>query len=229
MQVKQQLKVMVMDDDLVSADVVGGATVELSTADFMNAPGTPITLRLPVYHPGEGGALPMANADDLAQAVATAASDAAVAAAVAAVPKKRGLIGKLKHKKEAKKAAAAILQSNTAAPASSMGSSPAVTPRADSTAQGAPGSEAGTDAGLVRQERPPPGSVVGSVTLELTFFPFKAAQSEATPAEEPAPAATSADAATAGKELVRSKSSLRSPAAVKSVRKIVSWEGGSLG
>jgi Ca2+-dependent lipid-binding protein len=51
--VEQHLKVVVYDNDLVSASVVGGAMVELDGAEFMADPMHVVTLKLPLYAPDD--------------------------------------------------------------------------------------------------------------------------------------------------------------------------------
>ena len=207
----QVLKLAVYDDDLITPDTVGGAFVELNGAEFIKNPLTPITLRLPIYEPREDGEFPRADANHLLIAMNTAATDAAVAAAVAALPKKRTLIGKLRRRKEAKKLAATMeAAAAAAAGAGGAGASSevsgglitphnsAATPRVgdaatsssiitgSSSAISENGSEITTDGEVQSsRKRPPPGSVTGSITLEVTYLPFK----NALPPPEPTPAA----------------------------------------
>ncbi|KAL4515644.1 hypothetical protein Ndes2437B_g07071 [Nannochloris sp. 'desiccata'] len=221
----QVLKLAVWDDDLITPDSVGGAFIELNGAEFINNPLTPVTLRLPIYEPREEGEFPRANAEDLLVAINTAATDAAVAAAVAELPQKRTLIGKLRRRKEAKKLAATIggaaatsgdfsgLHSGITTPrnsAASPGAGGAATSSSMVTgspsAQSENGSELTTDGEVQsRRKRPPPGSVTGSITLEVTYLPFKSAlpPPEATPAAETLAASASAtpgEAAAVGEE-----------------------------
>jgi len=209
----QILKVAVMDDDLITADTVGGSYIELNGAEFIKNPLTPITLRMPIYEPREEGEFPHANADDLLKAINTAATDAAVAAAVEALPKKRTLIGKLRRRKEAKKLTASI-QGAAAAAANVSSQLPAgglTTPRktaasprtggpatSSSTISASPsapsetGSELTTDGEVAQsRKRPPPGTVTGSITLEVTYLPFK----NSAPPPPPTPAAETLAAA----------------------------------
>ena len=214
----QVLKLAVWDDDLITPDSVGGAYVELSGADFVKNPMTPITLRLPIYEPNADGEFPRANSADLALAINSAATDAAVAAAVAALPKKRTLIGKLRRRKEAAKIAATLggtpSSGAAAVPSSSETASGITTPRNSaalgSGALGSPsqhsedGSEVNADGEVQsRRKKPPPGTVTGSITLEVTYLPFKssAPPPEATPAAETSQAATVVVPGTPDKEV----------------------------
>ena len=188
---KQLLKVVVFDDDLISADTVGGAMVELAYADFVQNPGQPVIIRLPIYAPGDEGVFPVAQASDLMQFVAVAQNDIAVASAVAALPMKRGLIGKLRRKKEAKALATSMSASLSAGggggsggipPASPLAGGPPSTPRSDAT---------GEFDDQPHRKQAPPGTVTGSITLEVTYMPFKGAPPPPKPptAEEIAAAA----------------------------------------
>lgn len=58
MQAKQPLKIVVLDDDLIKPDVVGGIIVDLSSTSLMSDPRKPIKLRLPIYAPGPKGDVP---------------------------------------------------------------------------------------------------------------------------------------------------------------------------
>lgn len=173
----QALIVTVLDDDLVSPDVVGGVRLPLSTAAFIQTPHETIIMRLPVYALGdeEDAVFPEAGHGDLVEAVQAAATDKAVAEAVAALPKRRGLIGKLMHRKAAKEASQTILSAHS-------GGAPS--PR-DGGFEGGGESEV-EDVERVTYAR---GTVTGNLTLEMTYTPFAAAQPppvEAAPAEDSA-------------------------------------------
>jgi hypothetical protein len=205
----QVLKLAVWDDDLITPDSVGGAFVELNAAEFVNNPLKPVTLRLPIYEPNEDGEFPRANAQDLLVAINTATTDAAVAAAIDALPKKRTLIGKLRRRKEAKKLAAAMGSAPSAS--TELNTSGLTTPRNSAAIPGGVGDTPGSSSAMVgssiahsedgsgdgevvssRRKRAPPGSVTGSITLEVTYLPFKSSA----PPPPPTPAAETAGEAT---------------------------------
>jgi len=171
---------------MVKADVVGGVLVKLDTAEFMRKPHDTFHLKLPLYEPEEEGQFPEAGEEDLTQAAVAAATDAAVAAAVASLPKRRGLIGRLIHKKEVKKATSkAIVEAGGGADGdSSEAGSVAETPRGMAGHRSGGGNKKHPEGGAPegkgevteRGERPPPGTVVGGLTLEVTYVPFASSQ-----------------------------------------------------
>jgi C2 domain/Synaptotagmin-like mitochondrial-lipid-binding domain len=220
----QVLKLAVWDDDLINPDSVGGAYIELNGAEFINTPLKPVTLRLPVYQLNADGDFPHANAEDLLVARNTAATDAAVAAAVAALPQKRTLLGKLRRKKEAKKLAATMgaatatssdlpsgitTPRNTAAATHVSGTPTSSGAMRHSSPRSDDGSESTVDGEMSSRKRPPPGTVTGSITLEITYLPFKSSA--------PPPAPEAAAAAAAGGTNVPSASPGASPAAAAAV------------
>lgn len=240
----QELKIVVMDEDVLLPDIVGGTRVELKNSDFINNPRVPITLRLPVYEPAPDGTFPIAKSEDLALAAATAATDAVLAGAAAALPKKKGVMGKLFKKKVPKfDPAGNPIGTGTATPlylGESTASSIATTPRLSMTSPRGPESVTGretsftaaflkkmpfhhkeshhqppapgtkvvpatgaifeeevageTSSSATKERQPrPPGTVAGSVTLEVTYYPFFAAAPPPAPgAIEGAPGASQA-------------------------------------
>jgi hypothetical protein len=194
----------VMDNDLVSADIVGGFVLDLTTAPFMHEPRRPVTLRLPIYAPGDEDAFPSPDEHDLEEAASIAAKDAAVAEAMAALPKRRGLIGRLRRKKEAK-AVLAQVHGGAPSPRSDGGSAAATDAHSD----------AGSSVAGAERVKRVPGTVTGSVTLEATFLPF--AHADAPPVESAPEEATGTD----GRALTKAKSKLLARK-VSTVRKNVS-------
>lgn len=228
--VVQELKIVVMDEDVLLPDIVGGTRVELKNSDFISKPRVPITLRLPVYEPSTDGEFPIAKADDLALAAATAATDAVIYGAAAALPKKKGVMGKI-FKKKAPKLDLAGNQIGTGTvtplyPGESAASSMATTPRmmASPRSEVVTGRESSFTAALLKKmpfhhseggagasstpptttapitgaipegeeaketpsserQRRAPGTVTGSVTLEVTYFPFFAAAAPHAPGD----------------------------------------------
>lgn len=234
---KQNLKVMVYDYDIISPDVVGGICIDMMCEEIIQHPRKSIKLRIPVYSPSKKGEFPVARSEDVAAAVRAAATDDAVVQAISTVPKRRGLIGKLWQKRQAKKAVAAALdamehsnnpptslsKSNSAVDGGSEALAPA-SPSASSAAGGgvfdtprnrskgslihSVGNNNGDDddntidddenddgVSSTRRGRGHrrPLMMAGSVTLEVTYFPFKDAKLPPLPEEEaPSTAAAAA-------------------------------------
>lgn len=166
----QSLKVAIMDDNVIAGDaVVGGTRIGLAGTSFMQVPHMPLVIRLPVYAPGDDGDFYMAGAPEIDSAARIAATDAAVTAAVAALPKRRTLIGRFLRKKRAEKLTARIVAEHAAAE-----SATGVSPSAQSI-----NSETmlvGSDDEGIRRPAVPAGTVMGEVTLEVTFIPFAGAE-----------------------------------------------------
>ena len=242
----QELSIVILDEDVLLPDIVGGTRIALKASDFINNPRQPILVKLAVYEPAPSGEFPVAKPEDLALAAQNAATDALLYGAAAALPKKRGVMGKIFRKKAPKvNPDGTITETGTGSQTpmyveSSSASSIAATPRSmvsprnnPQKSQGSFGTKllhpfggdsrqverAGTstgpqtileDGGVVqeRQERPP-GTVTGSVTLEITYFPFRSAAPPPAPAE--IEGAAGAGTAGAQAEMARLASSASGP------------------
>lgn len=54
LQSKQHLKVVVMDNDLVNSDIVGGGLVDLMKLEVLSDPKKPVTITIPLFAPDDG-------------------------------------------------------------------------------------------------------------------------------------------------------------------------------
>ncbi|KAL4424265.1 hypothetical protein ABPG75_001566 [Micractinium tetrahymenae] len=101
----QGLRVVVKDDDLVSASTEGVVVVPLDAAEFIRNPRHTVTLRLPLHAPGGEGkkakkraSMPTTSGSG-EHAVATSGHSATSPASASGEKKKRGLLSRFRRKK----------------------------------------------------------------------------------------------------------------------------------
>lgn len=191
----QALRVVVKDDDLVSASTEGEAVVPLAAAEFIRNPRTTVTLQLPLHAPGGHG---KKAKNRPATAAASGSAEHAVVAPGHPAPagsngekKKRGLLSRFRRKKKSAE--------HGSEAGSELGSPRgSVAPEGEHEELEEVVEE--VEEGLLDSPRVklPAGALTGAeLTLECTYFPFKSALPEvAAPApvggKEPSKGATTA-------------------------------------
>lgn len=154
---KQNLKAAIMDDDMISASIVGGIEIELKAASFIKNPNEWARIYVPVFAPRKRHVYPKLNEEDIKVAAQTAIVEDKILEQVSKVPRRKGIIPHLRRKMAAKKARKEALNS--------------IVDKNESAEVEAAllASETASNAAVERE----PGSITGNLKIELKFIPFE--------------------------------------------------------
>ncbi|KAL4442698.1 hypothetical protein ABPG77_006692 [Micractinium sp. CCAP 211/92] len=223
---QQALRVVVKDDDLVSASTEGEAVVPLDTAEFIRNPRTTVVLKLPLHAPGGHGKKAKNRAPVAASGAATGAPRAGGTAFHSVFqPRSHQLSQRQRVGRRAQPVCSCRRKKKSAEHGSEAGSelgSPRSSVAQDEPREGLEEVLEGVQEGLSDSPRIklPAGALTGAeLTLECTYFPFKSSipgEAGAMGVEVAAPAPVGGEDASGGATAVPPSPA---PALISSIRR----------